>query len=64
MSADIILVDFQSRTYHKPETLEQMAVAILEPFVETEAFTDTSPSEMIPYHGAGIDGMELGKEPA
>jgi hypothetical protein len=27
-------------------------------------FADTAPCEMIPYHGAGIDGMDLGKEPA
>ena len=38
--------------------LAEEAAKILKPFV------DTSPSEMIPYHGAGIDGIDLGKEPA
>lgn len=31
---------------------------------ETPPEPDTAPCEMIPYHGQGIDGMNLGKEPA
>jgi hypothetical protein len=50
MTAQIIYADFRSKTYHKPETLEQMAVEIVAQF-------DTAPCEMIPYHGHGIDGM-------
>lgn len=48
MPAQIIYADFKTRTYHKPETLEQMAVGILEQFTETESFADTAPSEMNP----------------
>src|SRR5512147_440241 len=60
MTAQIIYADFKSRTYHKPETLEQMAVAILEPFTETTGFTET-----VPFGGAGIDGMTFtDKDPA
>jgi hypothetical protein len=60
-------VVYQLRDYQNSKDLERMrqalereAAAILQPFVETVGFTDTSPSEMIPYHGAGIDGMDLG----
>ena len=60
------LRDYQSKRAieraHKE--LEKEAAKILTPFVETVGFTDTSPSEMIPYHGQGNDGMDLGKEPA
>jgi hypothetical protein len=54
MSADIIFADFKSRTYHKPDpiTLERLAAEILEQV------------EKAPYGGQGIDGMDLGKEPA
>ena len=52
MPAQIIYADFKTRTYHKPETLEQMAVGILEQFTETESFTDTAPSEMNPGYVA------------
>jgi|GEM_PF-7111510 len=57
----------QLRDFQNPKDLERMrqalereAAAILQPFVETVGFTDASPSEMIPYHGMGIDGMDLG----
>jgi hypothetical protein len=67
MTAEIVQIrDYQSKRAieraHKE--LEKEAAKILTPFVETTGFTDTSPSEMIPYHGTGIDGMDLGKEPA
>jgi hypothetical protein len=58
---------FQLRDYQNSKDLERMrqalereAAVILQPFVETVGFADTSPSEMIPYHGMGIDGMDLG----
>ena len=44
--------------------LAEEAAKILTPFVETTGYTDTSPSEMIPYHGAGIDGMWKDTDPA
>lgn len=50
--AQIIYADFRTKTYHKPETLEQMAIGILEQFTETEAFTDTAPCEMNPGYVA------------
>jgi hypothetical protein len=54
MTADIILADFKTKTYHKPDpiTLERLAAEIL------------AEVEKAPYNGAGIDGMDLGKEPA
>jgi hypothetical protein len=51
MSATIIKVDFRAKTHHRVETLEQMAAEIIAPWV------DTAPSEMVPWGGAGIDGM-------
>ena len=44
--------------------LAEEAAKILAPFVETTGYTDTSPSEMIPFGGQGIDGMDLGPKPA
>lgn len=42
---------YQLRDYRRrEEKLEKMAAEIL-------AEVDTSPCEMIPYHGSGIDGM-------
>lgn len=62
MSADVIYgIDFRNKCRQtgkvdRPETMEEWATRIL-----TEAgaiaIADTAPSEMIPYHGAGIDGM-------
>ena len=59
MSADIILADFKSRTYHKPDpiTLERLAAEILEQ-------VESSGIPKAPYGGAGIDGMGLEKDPA
>jgi hypothetical protein len=48
MTAQII--QFVPRPNPKRKTLEQQAVDLLSQI-------DTSPSEMIPYHGAGIDGI-------
>jgi hypothetical protein len=62
MAADIIFADFRSKTYHKPDpiTLERLAAEILE-----QVEGGTRPIiEFVPYNGAGIDGMDLGKEPA
>lgn len=40
MPDNIIYADFRSKTYHKSETLEEMAVAIIIPLI------DLAPSEM------------------
>jgi hypothetical protein len=56
MTAKVI----QFRDYQNPKDIErlrqQMAAEILSQI-------DTSPSEMIPYHGAGIDGMKFEAPP-
>jgi hypothetical protein len=48
---DLILADFRSKTYHKPDpiTLERMTAEMLEKI------------EKAPYGGQGIDGMGLEK---
>ncbi len=51
MTAEII----QIRDYQNKKDIERLYA---------EPFVDTAPSEMIPYHGAGIDGMDLEKDPA
>jgi hypothetical protein len=48
MTAQIIM--FVPRPNPKRKSLEQQAADLLSQI-------DTSPSEMIPYHGAGIDGI-------
>lgn len=67
MTAEIVQIrDYQSKRAieraHKE--LEKEAAKILTPFVETTGFTDTAPSEMIPYHGSGIDGLWKDSDPA
>ena len=59
MSADIILVNFRARTYHKPVVPPEIAQTIY------EASLGGPLPEMIPFGGAGIDGMShlLGTEP-
>ena len=54
MSADIILADFKSRTYHKPDpiTLERLAAEIM-------SQVEGGSTVVAPYNGAGIDGMGL-----
>jgi hypothetical protein len=70
---DLILADFKSKTYHKPDpiTLERLAAEILEQVEidSTKGWTlqpdmTWKQNEIIPFNGAGIDGMDLGKEPA
>ena len=59
MSADIILVNFRARTYHKPVPVvvpPEIAQTIYE---SSLGWVDTAPSELIPFGGAGIDGMNL-----
>ena len=46
----------QIRDYQNRKDIERL-YAELKPFTETESFTDTAPSEIIPYGGEGIDGM-------
>jgi len=59
MPADVIYgVDFRAKKINRAKAIEQMAAEIIAPYV------DTAPSEMIPYGGAGIDGMLTDKEPA
>jgi hypothetical protein len=48
MSAEII----QIRDYQNKKDIERL-------YAELQPFVDTAPSEMIPYHGQGIDGMDL-----
>ena len=61
---------YQIRDYQSAKELERMrklaeeAAKILAPFVETTGFTDTSPSEMVPYNGEGIEGMWKDTDPA
>ena len=67
MTAEIVQIrDYQSKRAieraHKE--LEKEAVKILTPFVETTGYTDTSPCEMAPFGGAGIDGMWKDADPA
>lgn len=52
---DLILADFKSKTYHKPQTLEQLAVELTEQF--NRMAEEGTVVECIPYGGAGIDGM-------
>lgn len=59
MSADIIYADFRNRTYRKPAAPvvpEEIAKTIYE---SSLGWVDTAPSEMIPFGGAGIDGMNI-----
>jgi hypothetical protein len=53
MTAEVI----QLRDYQNPKDIERMRQALEREAVEIQV-------EMVPYHGAGIDGMDLGKEPA
>jgi hypothetical protein len=52
-------VVYQLRDFQNPKDIERLRQAL-----EREAAEIMSQVEMIPYHGAGIDGMDLGKEPA
>lgn len=72
MSATIVYADFKTKSWHRPETLEEMALAMTEQFNRmAEAGTEVV-CERVPFEGAGIEGMfcELGsytvppKEPA
>jgi hypothetical protein len=55
---------YQIRDYQSSKDLERMRQALEREAAEILSQVDTAPCEMIPYHGAGIDGMEFGKEPA
>lgn len=60
MPADVIYgVDFRAK---KRMTLEEMAKDITAQL--SGLIGEEVACEMIPYNGAGIDGMDLGKEPA
>ena len=56
MSADIILADFKTKTFHKPDpiTLERLAAEIM-------SQVEGGSTVVAPYGGAGIDGMGLEK---
>jgi hypothetical protein len=59
MTAVIIYADFKSRTYHKSE-LPVVPPEIAQTIYESSlGFVDTAPSELIPFGGEGIDGMNL-----
>jgi hypothetical protein len=47
----------QLRDYQNPKDIERLRQALEREAAEIQV-------EMVPYHGAGIDGMDLGKEPA
>jgi hypothetical protein len=47
----------QLRDFQNPKDIERMRQALEREAAEIQV-------EMVPYHGAGIDGMDLGKEPA
>jgi hypothetical protein len=69
---DLILADFQSKTYHKPQTqvvdnLTGGAQSPLEivPKLQRELEKEAAKIlESVPYEGKGIDGMDLGPERA
>jgi hypothetical protein len=55
MTATVIFADFTTKTWHKPQTLEQMATELAEQFNKmAEEGTEVI---AIPYGGQGIDGM-------
>ena len=65
MSATIILADFKSKSWHRPESLEEMAIAMTEQFNRMAEGGPEVVCEMIPYGGKGIDGMPFpGNDPA
>jgi hypothetical protein len=51
----------QLRDYQNPKDIERMRQALEREAAEILSQVDTAPCEMIPYHGAGIDGMGLEK---
>ena len=55
---------FQIRDYQLKRAVERAHKELEKKAVKILRDVDTSPSEMIPYHGAGIDGMDLGPKPA
>jgi hypothetical protein len=57
-------VVYQLRDYQNSKDLERMRQALEREAAEILSQVDTAPCEMVPYGGAGIDGMEFGKEPA
>lgn len=54
---DLILADFKSRTWHREQSMEEMALAMVEQFNRMAEEGTEVVCEMIPYHGAGIDGI-------
>lgn len=55
MTATIVYADFKSKSWHRPATLEEMAIAMTEQFNRmAEAGTEVI---CVPYGGQGIDGM-------
>ena len=55
MTAEI----YKIRDYQSKRAIERAHKEL-----EKMLLKDTAPSEMIPYHGKGIDGMDVGKDPA
>jgi hypothetical protein len=54
-------VVYQLRDYQNSKDLERMRQALEREAAEILSQVDTAPCEMIPYHGASIDGMGLEK---
>jgi hypothetical protein len=55
MTATVIFADFKSKSWHKPQTLEQMAIEMTEQF--NRMAEEGTVVECIPFGGEGIDGM-------
>ena len=60
MTAQIL----QIRDYQSAKELERMRKALEKEASEILQQVDTSPSEMVPYNGEGIEGMWKGTDPA
>ena len=50
---------YQIRDYQAKRAIERAHKELEKEAVKILREVDTSPCEMIPYHGAGIDGMNL-----
>ena len=60
MSAEIL----QIRDYQAKRAIERAHKELEKEAAKILSAVDTSPSEMIPYHGDGIDGMWKDTDPA
>jgi hypothetical protein len=54
----------QLRDFQNPKDIERMRLALEREAAEIMSAVGIPATENVPYNGAGIDGMDLGKEPA